>query len=177
MPNIKISRGGGRHEAVHASLCCWAPLSQRSQPIPSNRTWPRHRHSTPAALRPSSICARRSRHRARPAAAPRWPAGAAQQPAGTSRSIPLGARADESIRQPVLRRRARILVVGAHDIGWDHHHRSDLRLFGRRAGRRGIEEARARSRRRSNTSSSATPTAITRGARGISRSGSAPASC
>ncbi len=100
--------------------------------------------ASPTAL--INLCTPEQASRANAAAAPRWPAGRRAAARRASRSIPLGARADESIRQPVLRRRARILVVGRDDIGRDHHHRSDLRLFSRRAGRRRIEEARARSR-------------------------------
>ena len=88
-------------------------------------------------------------------------AGIAREPAAAAR-WPAGRRAARPLAPPDRSRWARepmkvfdnLYYVGEREYSsWavttsagHHHHRSDLRLFSRRAGRRRIEEARARSR-------------------------------
>ena len=83
--------------------------------------------ANPTAL--IGLCAPEQASRATPPAAARRPARRRADARRRSRSIEMGARAAQGFRQPVLRRRARVFVLGHHDVGRHHHHRSDLRLL------------------------------------------------
>ena len=111
------------------------PRKRRRRPITRSCSRPSARPNRPAPARDVEATPQRR---------------AAQPPAPPAEGE-LARRADEGVRQPLLRRDDGVLGVGGHHVAGHHRHRHDVRLLGRRRSGRRAEEGRPRSRRRSST--------------------------
>ena len=126
---------------VIAIAVAMAIVGAQSFPTPSTDTW-RPRRPPPDPNTPASPRAS-ARRRRRPRRA--MPTPAAPRPPGAPARETLVREAGEGLRQSLLRRPDGILGVGRDDVRRHHHHRSDLRLLGRRRSRQRLEVARPRS--------------------------------